>query len=209
MNIHYGIWLVILAFLAAFATAVYFLTKWFRAKVLFTREHWIRKVLCGLFVLGMLCLLVWFSLDMWHLNRGDVKYGGVWYGVNEHDKIPREFTEEWGVFRKQLRETPTVRGPEETYKLFREALLREDFEGAVGFVSEKKREEYGKIFEDKKKIMDWVKMLPDKIDKERNDEMTAQYSFGYVGPVGPKGEQYGGSFEFTKGMDGFWTIDGI
>jgi len=181
--------------------AIFFVWKWklWRKENWLNREKLVWKIIFGLFVGYLIWFWGSFGYGFYKGLNGFKLYKGDWYAEGQ---LPREATEEFGEYRKQLREAPTTRDPEETYKLFREALLREDFDGALGFISEKKKGEYAKVFEDKTKVIAWVKKLPEKIEKEYEDEVSIIYSYEL-------GDQYYHSISFKKNLTGIWTIDRI
>jgi hypothetical protein len=132
--------------------------------------------------------------------KGDILFQNKWYA---QENLPPEATDEFWEYRKQLRETPIVRGPEETYKLFREALLAEDYDSALQYISENKKEAYKTVFEDKEQTESLAKKLPQQIEKNTNalpSEIYFDYAYDTV-------DGSGYYLVFKKNLDGLLTIE--
>ncbi len=98
--------------------------------------------------------------------------------------------------------------PEDTYTNFRNALLEDNIEGALEWVSIEKREEYREVFNNDKFLVEY-KNLPDvnKIKKSEEDTYTNSTVYHFRMIIG--GEEVGYSVNFTKDLDGIWYIESI
>lgn len=92
--------------------------------------------------------------------------------------------------------------PEEVYTQFKEALLKNDIEGALAQIREKNRADYRQAFSDKGKLDKWVKGLPEKITKENEYNSLSYYNLDFK-------DDYKHTIKFVKGSDGYWQIDQI
>jgi len=127
------------------------------------------------------------------IDRGDLI---VWDGKTY---TKEEFK---NAFPPQEYNVPAKNTPEEVYTAFRQALLNNDIEGALGQIREENREEYRQAFNDKEKLDKWVKGLPEKITKENELGNFSYYDLDYK-------DGYEHTVEFLKGPDGYWRIDQI
>jgi hypothetical protein len=144
-------------------------------------------------ILGVLFVLFvgYLAYTRYLINKGDlVKWQGQWY---TKEQIKQKYGEqEYNVESKNT--------PEEVYTKFREALLKNDIEGALSQMTEKSRPEYREAFKNKEKFDKWVKSLPNKITKERIDNNFGYYDVDY-------GTEYKNSMTFIKNIQGYWQID--
>lgn len=155
----------------------------------------------------VLIFVVWFAYGFartfYFVSNDYVEYKGKWY---KQENLPREATEEFGDIRAKLRAAPTLRTPEETYSLFRTALLDGKYEDALQYIAEDKRENYREIFGDTKILEKYKKILPIKILKESEDEFNM--SFYYLNAF-DKNDKMAYSVDFEKNITGYWMITSI
>jgi hypothetical protein len=98
--------------------------------------------------------------------------------------------------------------PEDTYAKFREALLKNDIEGALQWITPEKREEYRRGFADAT-ILEKYKKLPEVVDLVREKGGTFGNFSGYEYYL-PEGQyKRAHSVDFIKSRDGIWLIDFI
>lgn len=150
----------------------------------------------GLFLLAV--VILFFLLLIWtrrKIDNGDmVKWNGQWLTRAEFQKI----------VPPQVYKVESKNKPEEVYTAFRQALLVNDVETALGLIREEKRELYREAFGDEVKLASY-KTLPDigEIKKLEKDSYENIYSYYYV----VNGKNF--SIEFIKNKDGYWEIDQI
>ncbi|MBU1730108.1 hypothetical protein KJ557_00920 [Patescibacteria group bacterium] len=144
----------------------------------------------GVVLLIILIIVVLFVRAHIRIQNGDlVKWEGKWYTKEElKDTFPPQYIE-----------VPAKNTPEEVYATFRQALLDNDIEKALGEIREENREEYRKAFEDKEKFEKWVKSLPEKISNLRIDGNFGYYDWD-------KGDRYKHTIYFRKNEYGYWQI---
>jgi len=146
-------------------------------------------------VLGIIILLYvgWSVYLKIRIDRGDIV---VWDGkVYTREELKKAFPpQEYNV--------PAKNTPEDVYTAFRQALLDNDIEGALGQIREESREEYRQAFSDKEKLDNWVKGLPKTIQEGRESGNFSYYSLDYK-------DEYEHTIGFIKGPDGYWQIDQI
>lgn len=147
--------------------------------------------------------VLWFAFEFarsfYYISNDYVKYQDKWY---KQEDLPREATEEFGDIRAKLRAVPVLRTPEETYSLFRNALLGENYEEALQYIAVEKRDDYRYIFEDKQKVKEWASKLPEEIKKESDGEFRLEYSYDIS-------DKYYHSIHFVKEFTGYWMIKSI
>ena len=131
------------------------------------------------------------------IKRGDlVKWDGQWYTKEElKAKYPPQYIE-----------VPAKNTPEDVYAKFREALLKNDTETALGLMSNYRKNEYIEAFKDKEKTNDWVKRLPEIIIKENILGNFASYY--YLNAIN-KNDKIAHPINFSKNNEGYWKIDSI
>ncbi|OGF26100.1 hypothetical protein A2303_04850 [Candidatus Falkowbacteria bacterium RIFOXYB2_FULL_47_14] len=131
------------------------------------------------------------------INRGDLfEYEGVWYTKEQAREL----------FGPQYYEVESKNTPEEVYVAFREALLRNDKEGALLLMREDKREEYRNAFENKEKFDNWVKRFPESIIKDHVYSNNASYH--YLNDADANDREAHPTL-FEKNKMGYWEIYGI
>lgn len=148
----------------------------------------------GFVLLAVIILL--FLLTLWtkgKIDRGEViKWEGKWMTRTEFEKI----------VPPQTYKVESKNKPEEVYTTFRQALLDDDVEKALGLMRAEKREIYRRAFEDKVKLGKWVKKLPESFIKEGEDGNYSYYDW-------EKNDGYKHTVVFIKNKDGYWEIDQI
>lgn len=127
------------------------------------------------------------------IDKGEwVMWEGKWYTQKQLD----------AKYPPQYYDTPAKNTPEEVYIAFREAILANDIEKALGLIRVEKRERYKEAFKDKEKLDEWVKTLPEKIENGKIDGNFAEFNWD-------KKDGYQHLIMFEKNIDGYWEIDGI
>lgn len=148
----------------------------------------------GFVVLSAVVLL--FLLLIWTKRKIDngemVKWDGKWMTQEEFHKI----------VPPQVYKVESKNKPEEVYASFRQALLANDMEKALGLIRLEKREVYRTAFGDKVKLGEWVKKLPEHFIKEGEDGNYSYYNW-------EKNDGYKHTVIFIKNKDGYWEIDQI
>ncbi|MDP2922955.1 MAG: hypothetical protein Q8O30_04465 [Candidatus Omnitrophota bacterium] len=171
-----------------------------------------------------------------------VYYAGIqyseWWKVRKQyidmgfasDKFPyRMFTERelvekgiWPVESQELINTPTRTRPEQTYAIFRQALVDDDMDVAAGcFIKEKVDEWKKSLYEIKEKgyLPEMLSDLPEKLEdtyiytddatgkdtKSRDLDHTAMSSYDYI--TEKNGKNYSHVISFIKNWDGDWKIE--
>ena len=157
-----------------------------------------KLIISVVLLLPIIAFLVWFiiqfSISYYHISKGHIKYKGKWY---TEETLPKEARGEWTEYRMKLKSTPTKRTPEETYNLFRQAIIEKRYEDALQYILPEKRGKY----EDLIKKID-QKNLAVKIEKE---EEYGAYKI-YVYDVG---DGFGHTIIFKKDLSGYWYIEEI
>jgi len=154
----------------------------------------------GYVVLAVIVLL--FLLLIWTKRKIDngemVKWDGKWMTQEEFHKI----------VPPQVYKVESKNKPEEVYATFRQALLDDDVEKALGLVRVEKRETYRKAFGDKGKLAKY-KTLPEvgKIIKSETLDNHSSYIYYGIGANIEKDVPY--TISFIKNKDGYWEIDQI
>jgi len=146
-------------------------------------------------ILGVLVLLYvgWSVYLKIRIDRGDlIKWDNKFYTKEELAQ----------KFPPQEYDVPSKNTPEEVYANFRQALLKNDIEGALAQIREENREEYRRAFDNKEKFDKWVKGLPEKITKENELGNFSYYDVDY-------GTENKNTATFIKNSDGYWQIDRI
>ncbi|MBU4216763.1 hypothetical protein L6270_02985 [Candidatus Parcubacteria bacterium] len=150
----------------------------------------------GYVVLAVVVLL--FLLLIWTKRKIDngemVKWNGKWMTQEDFHKI----------VPPQVYKVESKNKPEEVYTAFRQALLDDDVEKALGLVRVEKRAKFAEVFKDKKMLENY-KTLPvvEKIIKSEKDSYENISSFYY------RENEKVYSVEFIKNKDGYWEIDQI
>ncbi|KKR21048.1 MAG: hypothetical protein UT48_C0015G0009 [Parcubacteria group bacterium GW2011_GWE2_39_37] len=151
------------------------------------------KIFGAVLVVLALMFVVVFAYNYWRISTGRlIKWEGQYY---TKDQIKQKYGE-------QVYDVPAKNTPEEVYTKFREALLKNDIEGALGVIREEKRDGYREAFKDEVKFDKWVKTLPKKITKDNEMGNFAYYDIDY-------GTENKNSVDFVKNKEGYWQIDGI
>ena len=154
----------------------------------------------GVVLLIILIIVVLFVRAHIRIQNGDlVKWDGKWYTKEEiKDTFPPQYIE-----------VPAKNTPEEVYATFRQALLDNDIEKALGEIREEKREEYRKIFNDYKNQNNSLKKLgefyPEDILKDHEYGNFVAYNFIFY----KNNKKIDSSFNLQKNSEGYWQIDNI
>ncbi|KKQ60556.1 MAG: hypothetical protein US81_C0017G0006 [Parcubacteria group bacterium GW2011_GWE2_38_18] len=153
-------------------------------------------------VLATLVLLfvIVFAYNYWRISTGRlIKWEGQYY---TKDQIKAKYGE-------QVYDVPSKNTPEEVYTKFREALLKNDIEGALGMIREEKRGGYRERFSDKN-VLEKYRILPEvnKIKKAENDSI-GNLALYYYFKDEQKKDDVPFDIKFEKNKEGYWQIDGI
>ncbi len=151
----------------------------------------------GVAVLLFAALMIYTRIQ---INKGNlVKWDNQWYTKEQlKEKFPPQYYE-----------APAKNTPEEVYAKFREALLANDIEGALGLMVEGKREEYRKDFENTE-ILEKYKTIPDvnQIKKQEKDSY-GNFAIYYYFDEKQTIDDIPFKIQFEKNFDGYWEIYGI
>ncbi len=116
---------------------------------------------------------------------------------------------EKGLYPESLYEdVPTRTRPEETYVIFRQALIDGDLDKAAEcFIKDQQDDWKESLYEIKHKglLQEMLNDLPEKIENIPTTGSLTSYE--YVIPTDP--ERFVHTITFTKNKDGDWKIDGI
>ena len=151
------------------------------------------KILAIVFGLVVLLYIAWSVYLKIKIDRGDII---IWDGATY---TKEEFKKQ---FPPQEYDVPSKNTPEEVYANFRQALLKNDIESALGQIREESREEYRQAFSNKEKFDNWVKSLPENISNIKINGNFANYYWD-------KGDGFEHTIDFMKNSDGYWQIDQI
>ena len=151
------------------------------------------KILGIIFGLIILLYIAWSIYLKIKIDRGDII---IWNGKTyTKEELKKQFPpQEYNV--------PSKNTPEEVYINFRQALLKNDIEGALAQIRDKNREEYRQAFANKEKFDKWVKGLPEKIENLNVNDNFAHYYWD-------KGDGFEHTIDFIKDSNGYWQIDQI
>ena len=144
----------------------------------------------------------WFSNKMARVNTGAASPTFPYsdYSMEELERLYSETPENTAV---------TIRTPEETHRLFVEALKKGDFEAATECCfREGDRDRIKTGLEKVKKSGELQQMINDidqKIDRESMDSWKAVYSFGIL----EDGKNFGHLLRFIKTTQGVWLIESL
>jgi len=132
----------------------------------------------------------------WQIKSGNlVKANNRWYTKAEWDQYLR-------TPNQQYVEIPAINTPEEVYTKFREALLKNDFEGALNEMRPERREAYREAFKDQERLDKLIKTMPEKIENINIKGNSGVYQWD-------KKDGYFHGIYFEKGAKGIWKIDSI
>lgn len=149
-------------------------------------------------VLGVAVLLYigWSVYLKIRIDRGDlIKWDNKFYTKEElAQKFPPQ---EYNV--------PAKNTPEEVYANFRQALLKNDIEGALAQIRTESKEKYSKIFQSYANLKILGEKYPDKINLDHEYGNFSAYNFKFI----KEGKEIESSVEFIKNSDGYWQIDQI
>jgi len=144
-------------------------------------------IIIAILIIAFVLLLVWVKVQ---INQGDlVKWDNKWYTKEELKE----------AFPPQYIEVEAVNTPEEVYAKVRQALLDDDIETAMENIREEDRDKYKEAFKDEEKLKEWIKTLPDNIEKISMDGNFASYEIDY-------GTEYLNTASFRKNGLGYWQL---
>ncbi len=151
------------------------------------------KILVIVAAVAALLLVGYLAYIRYLISQGElVKWDNQWYAKEQlAAKYP-----------PQVYDVPEKNTPEEVYAAFRQALLDGEIETALGFIVEKKQEQYRNAFENKEKFDVWVKKLPATIKLENKHGNLANYDID----MNTKNKN---TTTFLKNNKGYWKIDSI
>lgn len=153
----------------------------------------------GVVLLIILIIVVLFVRAHIRIQNGDlVKWEGKWYTKEEIK----------ATFPPQYIEVPAKNTPEEVYATFRQALLDNDIETALGEIKDSEREKYQKIFSDPE-LLKKYQTIPEvgQIIKDHEYGNFASYDYKEIDQQTNEENVY--SIEFMKNEQGYWKIEGI
>ena len=153
-------------------------------------------------VIGVLVLLYvgWSIYLKIMIDRGNII---VWEGKTY---TKEEFK---NAFPPQEYDVPEKNTPEQVYTAFRQALLNNDIEGALGQIREENREKYAEKFEDKL-ILDKYKKIPSVEELKKSEkESIGNYANYYYFINGMNKNSIPLQIEFIKSSEGIWQINFI
>lgn len=148
--------------------------------------------------ISLAVVILLFLLTLWtkgKIDRGEmVKVNGKWMTDEDFHKIvPPQ------VYHVESKNTP-----EEAYTAFRQALLDNDVEKALGYILEEKRAKYEEIFKDKKRLENY-KTLPEVKEIKKSEKNSYENIGSYY--YDENNKTY--SIDFIKTEKGYWEIKGI
>ena len=134
------------------------------------------------------------------------------------DKFPfRMFTEKevvekgiWPVESEYYNSIPTRTTPEETYAIFRQALIDGDLDKAAECFVESQQEDWRKSLNEireKNLLQEMINDLPIDIEIDKDLNKTALTSYEYV--VEKNGKGYMHFMSFAKDLNGDWKIEDL
>ena len=146
----------------------------------------------GLFVLVFATIFILMTARNLYLVRtgGIVKWDNKWY-------TKKELAEK---FPPQYYEVEAKNTPEEAYAGFRQALLENDIEKALGYVVEEKRGVYREAFQLRTDLDSWINQLPEEIIKKDEFENFAIYEINFQ-------TENLNTLTFIKNKEGYWGVD--
>jgi len=148
----------------------------------------IAAIVIGVLILAYIGWSVYLKIK---IDRGDII---IWDGkAYTKEELQKTFPPQ--EYKAEAKNTP-----EEVYAKFREALLKNDIEGALAQIREKNREEYRQAFSDKEKFDKWVKSLPEKISNIKINNNFGTYFWD-------KNDGFEHAIDFIKDSNGYWQID--
>ncbi|MFH1772735.1 MAG: hypothetical protein ABH818_00010 [Patescibacteria group bacterium] len=157
----------------------------------------ISAIIIGIILIGIVSFFFYVG---WRIDTGDlIQWDGEWYTMEQlKKKLPPQYYE--------AKEKNT---PEQVYVKFREALLKDDIETALGLIVEKNKEEYRKDFENKE-VLAKYKTIPDvsQIRKSKEDSYGNYARYSYFIEE-QKTDNIPFEIDFEKNFDGYWEIEDI
>lgn len=154
----------------------------------------------GFVLLAVVVLL--FLLMIWtkrKIDNGDwVKWDGKW--------IPRAQFEK--IVPPQVYKVESKNKPEEVYATFRQALLDNDVEKALGLIRVEKRGKYAEIFKDMV-VLEKYKTLPVVNVLKESEKFDNHVSYIYYSNGADIKKDVPYTITFIKNKDGYWEIDAI
>lgn len=152
------------------------------------------KIIAIILAVILLLIIGYFVFVYIQIQRGEyVKWDGKWYTNEElKEKYPPQYNE-----------SIPQNTPEEVYSKFRQALIDDNFELALeqivsSPIEERNiREKYRKSFQDKDRLNEWIKTLPENIEKIEISGNYATY----------RAEK--NTIHFFKDYTGYWKIESI
>jgi len=149
-------------------------------------------------ILAIIILLLFIYVYRTHLKiqRGDlIKFNGYWYTKEELAEI----------IPPQNYEAPAQNTPEQVYAEFRQALLDDDLEKALGLIVPEKREKMAEALSGMTDAEKWINNLPSEIVKESEDGNFAYYYF----VIFDGSSESKSPVRFVKDLNGYWRINFI
>ena len=146
--------------------------------------------------LAVLLYVGWSVYLKIRIDRGDII---VWEGKTyTKEELKKQFP-------PQEYNTPAKNTPEEVYANFREALLKNDIEGALAQITLKNQEKYKEILKSHFDLKILGEEYPNKIILDHEYGNFSAYNFKFI----KENKEVESSIEFIKNSDGYWQIDQI
>lgn len=151
-------------------------------------------IIIAIIIVAFVLFLIFVRIQ---INRGDlIKWDGQWYTKEQlKEKFPPQYIE-----------TPAKNTPEEVYAKFRQALLDNDIEMALGQMSDYRKNEYAEAFKDRERLIEWAKKLPREMIKKDQYENFSSY---YYKNAIDEDDKIAHPINFSKDSNGYWKIDQI
>lgn len=155
-------------------------------------------IILAVIIILMILFFVWTRNK---INKGDlIKWDNKWYTKEELGE----------AFPSQEYDVPAKNTPEEVYAKFRQALLDNNIETALGYMSDYRKEEYKNAFNDKEKLKKY-KEIPEinKIKKSEKNSYNNFSNYFYYKDIKETDNDIPFEINFIKNIEGYWQIDFI
>lgn len=175
-----------------------------------------RKIITAVVFIIIFLALVYFSWTQynawWQVRKEYVKMGFA------EDKFPyrmyteRELVEKglWSGESPALNAVPTRTTPEETYAVFRQAIIDDDLDKAIECFVENKRDTVhkglGDVLKDQQLKTEMLNDLPEKLE---NLKLPNRSSVSYDYSIIREGKRWAQTMTFSKDWNGDWKIEDL
>lgn len=153
-------------------------------------------IVAGVILLAMIVFFIYIKVQ---IESGKlVKWDNQWYTKDDLAK----------KYPPQNYDVPAQNTPEEVYTSFRQALLDNDIEKALSFITEESREKYKNLFNDQS-VLGRYKNIPEARDiKKREQDNYGNFANYYYFSDNQK-DAIPFDISFIKDINGYWQIDSI